>query len=181
MSEIADLVAAPAPAGEAARAGVGAAALLEARRTVHGLVRAGLEGHAGDAAAARADSLEHLARATRRAARLVATTSITGRVGTPVALSSARGAAVRAAGRLGEPAAGIEVLLTSGKGETLAAVAAGQNHVTRHVVDGSLGTNQSAKKCERSNPAGTGKITSTLGSVDTTRLYGRGTTPAEPV
>src|SRR5439155_5079766 len=106
------------------------------------LVRTGLERHAGNAAAARADRLEHLAWAARCAAGLIATT---GRIGTSLALGSPRCAAVRAAGRLGEPAAGIEVLLTSGKGETLAAVAAGQSHVTRHLVDGSLGTNQSAK------------------------------------
>jgi len=44
MSEIADLVAAPAPAGEAARAGVGAAALLEDVEQYTGLSALGWKG-----------------------------------------------------------------------------------------------------------------------------------------
>lgn len=98
-----------------------------------------MERHAGDCATTGADCLVHLAWRARRAA-LVAPRS---RIRTAVALSSARSAAIWAASWLAESTAGIEVLLAGGKAKTLATIAAGQCHVARHVVDGSLETNES--------------------------------------
>src|SRR5579864_4291708 len=106
---------------ESAATRVGATPLLEAGRTVDGLVRARLERHAGDVAAAGADGFVHLAWGARRAA-LVATT---GGIRATIALCTPRSAAVRAARWLAESAAGVEVLLTGGKGKTLATIAAG--------------------------------------------------------
>src|SRR5437899_148220 len=128
-----------AAAGNPARASVDAAPLLEARRAIHRLLGARLERHAGDPAAARANRVEHLAWAARRAA--LAETSAGG-VRAALALGPACSAAVRAAGWLAEAPACVEVLLASSKSKTLAAIAASQSNVTRHLVDGSLGTNQ---------------------------------------
>ena len=116
----------PAAACETAGARVGATALLEAGRAVDRLIRAWLERHAGDIAAAGADSLVHLARGAWCAA-LVATAS---GIRAPLALGTPRCAAVWTARWLAESTAGVEILLARGKGETLAAVAAGQCDVT---------------------------------------------------
>jgi len=159
-----------AAARDPTTAGVGATALLETRRAVHGLVRSGLERHAGDVAAAAAHGFEHLAWRARCAAVVAAA----GGVRATVALGTPRRAAVRAARWLGESAAGIEVLLPGGKGETLATIAAGQCHVARHLVDGSLETN-----LERTiRPAGQGEITG-MDGVPSTRGHFSSTTDEE--
>src|SRR6476469_4347733 len=105
------LVSVAPAAGVAAAAGIRAAPLLEARRAIHGLIRARLERHAGNIAAASAHGLVHLPRCARCTA-LVATA---GGVRAPVALGTPRRAAVRATRWLAESAAGIEVLLAGGK------------------------------------------------------------------
>lgn len=92
-------------------------------------------------AAARADGLVHLARCAWCAA-LVATTS---GIRSTLPIGSPCSTAIRAASGLAESAAGIEVLLAGGKGKTLATIAAGQSHVARHVVDGSLKTNKNVR------------------------------------
>jgi hypothetical protein len=138
---------------EAPTASIGAAALLEAGRAVHRLIRTRLERHAGDVAAARADCLVHLSRGAGCAAVVTAT----GGIRPAITLSSPRSAAIRAASRLAESTAGIEILLAGGKGKTLATIAAGQSHVARHVVDGSLKTNRyvrSARLARARSPVG---------------------------
>jgi len=98
-----------------------------------------LEWHAGDAATTGAHGFVHLARSPGCAALVagVAATT-TARIRATISLGSPRSAAVRASGRLAKSTACIEILLAGGKGKTLATIAAGQCHVARHVVDGSL-------------------------------------------
>ena len=144
------------PSGEAPAASVRASPLLKASRAVHRLVSARLEGHAGDVAATCAHGLVHLPRLTRCTA-LVATA---GGVRASIAFGPPRSAAIWAARWLAESPAGIEVLLAGGKGKTLATIAAGQCHVARHVVDGSLG-----KRIKKRTicPAGTSETTGMRG------------------
>ncbi len=165
------------PARVATAAGIRPSPLLEAGRAVHRLVRARLERHAGNVPATGAHRFVHLPRCARCTA-LVATA---GGIRTTIALGPPRGAAIWAARWLAESAAGVEILLAGGKGETLATIAAGQCHVARHVVDGSLGKRF---KNVRSALLARARPPVCMGSVETrTKLarYGRGTVPAEPV
>ena len=142
--------------------GIRSPPLLEAGRAVDRLVGARLERHAGNVAAAGAHGLIHLPRCTGCTA-LVATA---GGVRTAIALGASRCAAIWAARWFAESAAGIKVLLAGGKGETLATVAAGQCHVARHLVDGSLRTNKnvrSAQLARARSPVGWVWVPSTRG------------------
>jgi hypothetical protein len=156
---------------------IGAASLLEARRTVHGLFGARLEGHAGDVAAARADRLVHLA--WRAGCSAVVPT---GRIRAPLSLGAPRLAAIRATGRLAEPAARIEVLLAARESKCLPAIAAGQRHIARHLVR-RLPWFSETVQIDHAH-TGRGAITEVrVVRVPSTRLkrYGRGTAPAEAV
>src|ERR687888_2299729 len=86
-----------------------ATALLEAVRAIHRLVAARLERHLGFLAATRTGGAEHLA---RRPASTVGGPVATERPALPLGLAG--GATVRAAARLAEAAAGIEILLAAG-------------------------------------------------------------------
>ena len=108
--------------------------LLEAIRAVHGLVATWLERNAGLFAAARAGRREHLALAAAVAATAATGVSAT-TTATTTAARATRGTAGRATGRrVLQPAALIELLLTSGPNELLATVATGQGLVCeRHL------------------------------------------------
>ena len=141
---------------------VGAAALLETGRAIHRLIGAWLKRHAGDIATTCADRLVHLAWGPRRGALI----TTAGGIRASLTLGTPCSAAIRAPSRLAESAAGIKILLAGGKGETLATVAAGQSHVARHLVDGSLRTNKnvrSAQLARARSPVGWVWVPSTRG------------------
>ena len=144
--------------------------LLEATRAVHGFGCAGLEGDAGNTAATRADSLEHLSRCADRPAVIPPAG-----VAAAIALGTPGRAAIRAAGGFRKAATRVEVLLTSGEREGLAAIATRECLVARHLVDGSL----IFQRIDRAGwPRNT--ITNSVGSVDTRQVRTRNA-PARPV
>jgi len=115
-----------APSPDRSAPSAATASLLEAVGAIDWLLAAGLEWHLGLFATARASSAEHLPR--------TAPTASVRAVGLArVALGLAPGLAVRAAGGwIVQPAAGEGLLLASGEGGRLAAVAARERRISRH-------------------------------------------------
>src|SRR6185503_19745341 len=126
---------------------VGAAAPLaaEAVRAIDGLAARRAEGDLSLLAAVRARGAEHLARpAVATVAAAATATAAVAAAGPAAAIRVARGLAAgatrRTAPRLGEPTLCVEVLLTGGEHELLAAVGAGQVLVVVHETKTPLGS-----------------------------------------
>src|SRR6185503_2516700 len=112
-----------------ASAAARAAHLLEAVRAIHGLVATRLEWNAGLTAAVAARRAEHLARAAATTA-VSATAAVPAATTTATARAACRTVSGATARSVLQATARVELLLSSGPNELLAAVATGQGLVS---------------------------------------------------